>query len=206
MSKSKLVIAFITVLAISAAFAQDGDSTSQQPEYTPPQYQCAPPPPPLPPEPPPPPVQHFSTIQRLETIALNTVPGLGSYLIMGDYLGTGIQAYLSVLGVTAIIVYANTYEHPCEEYETISSSNGTRTSCRKHSYSSSTPEYPGLLYIGLGMFSASIAYNIYRSSTYNEPTKSPIQAISNQHSGLSFSILPNHKGEIMPYVMYNKSF
>jgi len=176
----KSTIALTIALAISTAFAQDVSVA-------------------------PPQAQHYSNLQRLATMALNTVPGLGSVLIMNDYLGAGIQLYLSAIGITAIVISEEFRTDACREYRTEQSyygSSGTTTRCYNTDYGSGPSEYPGLLYVGAGMLAANIAFNIFRSCTYNESAKSG----NNIASKFNLSVLPSRRGEVMPYVMYNRSF
>jgi len=196
MKNLKSAITLILALAISAAFAEDNASPlplqQQQYQYPPPQE-----------------VQQFSNLQRLATMALNTVPGLGSFLIMGDYLGASVQLYLAAIGITAIGIGVSFTEdvRTCSEYTTssysssYSSSTTTRCSSHYESYGDGPLEYPGLLYIGAGMLAANVAFNIFRSLTYGEPAKSGSVA-----SKFNLSAMPNRRGEVMPYLTYSKTF
>jgi len=175
MSKLKSIIVLIVALAISTAFADDANSQQEQ---------------------------SFTNGQRFATMALNIVPGLGSALIMNDYLGAGVQLYLTALGVTFIGFEGGIIdmEKECLVYDT----NSNYASCK--SYGDNYLKYPGLVYIGAGLLAANAVFNIFRSMYYNEPAKSASHATSNQPSGFNLSVLPNSKGEVMPYVMYNRSF
>jgi len=132
--------------------------------------------------------QQFSNAQRFATMALNIVPGLGSALIMNDYLGAGVQLYLTALGMTFI------------------GFEGGVIDTKKDSNGDSYLEYPGLVYIGATVLVANAAFNIFRSMYYNEPAKSANHATANQPNGFNLSVLPNRRGEAMPYVMYNRNF
>jgi hypothetical protein len=143
---------------------------------------------------------NFTTGKRWGTWALNTIfpIGIGSAIIMEDYLGMGTQLVLNFLGVISIAglgfenykscygsPYQGFYNGDCRYYDT-----GTRTTA--------------FLPIGIGLLSASALYNIIRSATYNEPIKSDYS--SKGYSGFNLAILPNEHGKAMPYVMYNKIF
>jgi len=145
----------------------------------------------------------FSNGQRFATMALNIVPGLGSALIMNDYLGAGVQLYLTALGATFISFEGGIIdmEKDCLEYDTSSH----YASCK--SYGENYLAYPGLVYIGAALLAANAAFNIFRSMYYNgTPSKSVSKSTSNEHSGFNLSVLPSRKGEVMPYVMYNRNF
>jgi len=134
-------------------------------------------------------------------MTLNIAPGLGSFLIMDDYLGAGIQIYLTAIGIAAFAVYDDSWEYSSYCPETGLSSGG----CSNWQHTEYN-EHPALLYIGLSVLGINVAFNILRSALYNEPAKSASHATSNQHSGFNLSVLPSRKGEVMPYVMYNRSF
>jgi len=199
----KSTLAIIAALAISTVFAQDEQTPpppQEQYQYSPPpqvQYQYLPPQQATQ-------TQHFTNSQRLTTMALNIVPGLGSFLIMEDYLGAGVQLYLSALGATSIILGLTLTEQECLEYATGFDPDGL--GCHQYAAHESL-EYPGLLYIGVSTLVVNAVFNVLRSMLYNEPTsKSASHATATQHNGFNLSILPNRKGEAMPYVMYNRSF
>jgi len=207
----KSTLAIITALAISTVFAQNEQTPPPQPppqeqyQYSPPQPQYQPPQQQATYTEQQTQTQHFTNGQRFATMALNIVPGLGSALIMNDYLGAGVQLYLTALGITFISWEGGIIdmEKECLGYNTNTGNNNA--TCNM--YGDNYLKYPGLVYIGAGLLAANAAFNIFRSMLYNEPTsKSASHATANQPSGFNLSVLPNSKGEVMPYVMYNRSF
>jgi hypothetical protein len=173
---------------------------AQVSQSPPPQAQYPYPPPPVQPQYPPPqvfyiyvpqPVQqtqcpqagpeNFSTAQRWGTWFLNTVfPGLGSAIIMEDYVGMGIQMGLTGLGIIFFISY-----NVCLNYH-----DGDE--CRIF--------LPDLGFASLG---ASAIFSIIRSYSYGESKES---YTSKNHNGFNLAVMPNRHGEIMPYLLYNKTF
>jgi len=139
--------------------------------------------------------ENFSTGQRWGTWFLNTIfPGLGSAVVMGDYAGMGIQMALTGTG---IIVLLNWTEEVCYGW----SSSGGDFDC---GHEKPTAAAAGSFLVLLG---ASAIFNIFRSYSYNEPiSNSPYNHTSNNHNGFNLAVLPNRHGEIMPYLLYNKTF
>jgi hypothetical protein len=134
--------------------------------------------------------ENFSTGQRWGTWFLNTVfPGLGSAVVMNDYVGMGIQMGLTGLG---IIVVLNWTEEVCYGW----SSYGGDYDCRQGPTSAAFGSF--LILLG-----SSAIYNIIRSYSYNEP---PNNHASNNHNGFNLAVMPNRHGEVMPYLLYNKTF
>jgi len=127
--------------------------------------------------------EYFTTGQRWGTWALNIIPGLGSAIIMQDYVGMSVQIGLTGLGIISILAGL---EKRCDGGH-----------C---DYKESTPLTPigvGLLYV------VNPLYNIIRSYSYNEP---PNNHASNNHNGFNLAVMPNRHGEVMPYLLYNKTF
>jgi hypothetical protein len=60
-----------------------------------------------------------------------------------------------------------------------------------------------IYYVGLGAFGVSFIFNIIRSATYDKPGS---VAYRNKNEGFNFAVLPNRRGEFMPYVLYSKAF
>jgi len=58
-------------------------------------------------------------------------------------------------------------------------------------------------YIGIALLSTNFIFNIFRSYSYNEP---PNNHASNNRNGFNLAVLPNRHGEVMPYLLYNKTF
>jgi uncharacterized protein (TIGR02145 family) len=133
--------------------------------------------------------ENFTAGQRFATWALNTtLSGIGSAIIMEDYVGMGIQIGLNALG--AISVIALGFEERCSSYGYY----GSSYYC--------TIETTGFFYIGIALLSGNAIYNIVRSASYDKPSSTA----SNGYSGFNLAVLPNKRGEFMPYVMYNKTF
>jgi len=142
-------------------------------------------------------VEYFTAGERWGTWALNMlIPGLGSAVIMHDYAGMGIQMGLTALGVIFIVALG-------EEEESYGggmycNSNG----CYPSGYNYGTRETE-FLPIGIGLLAVNFIFNIARSNSYNEP---PNNYASNERNGFNLAVLPSRRGEIMPYLMYNKTF
>jgi hypothetical protein len=203
----------------------------QQPNYPPqqaqPQYQYPPPqPPPAQPQyfyyPPPQQAQpecncncgsqadNFTAGERWGTWALNMfIPGLGSAAIMDDYAGMGIQLALTALGVISIAAlgweefsYGSNGGRYCADYDMYGD-------CRYYNYYNDTyygtRETP-FVYVGSVLLGVNFIFNIARSNSYNKPANEFRGYSSNGYSRFNLAILPNKRGEAMPYLMYNKTF
>ncbi|GBU23964.1 hypothetical protein R83H12_00584 [Fibrobacteria bacterium R8-3-H12] len=129
--------------------------------------------------------KNFTTGRRWGTWALNafTISGLGSWLIMGDVVGGFVHLGLDVAAV--ISFYAS---------ETEDCSSG-------YYYSSCTTEYDPTLFAIFYISGA--VWNIYRSASYDKP-KSHTSLLD--PSNFNFAVLPNRRGNLMPAVLYNKTF
>ena len=116
---------------------------------------------------------NFTKRERLRTWALNTViPGLGSAVIMNDYVGMRIHIGLVALGITSLVIESrmeNNYDN-----------------------------------IGGWLLFGSFIFNIVRSYSYDKPIND--RHSSNEYGGFNLAVLPNRRGEAMPYLMYNKTF
>jgi hypothetical protein len=90
--------------------------------------------------------KNFTVGQRFETLGLNIIPGLGSVVIMDDWVGAGIQWGLFGTGTVAM-VNGFTYD------------------------SKDDWDFQGVAWIGLGLYlwSADALFNIFRSATYDNP-------------------------------------
>jgi len=120
--------------------------------------------------------EYFTTGQRWGTFVLNIIPGLGSAVIMKDYVGMGIQ-----MGLVA--------------------SGGIIWSVAEAGGESGKKVLQG---IGMGLgYGVNPLYNIIRSATYGESKEN---YASNNRNGFNLAVLPNRHGEIMPYLLYNKTF
>jgi len=135
---------------------------------------------------------NFSAGQRWGTWFLNNLfPGLGSATVMGDYAGMGIQMALSGLGIISITVLG--FEEECDYH-------GYGYDC----YTRFNEFVP----IGIALLGTSAIYNIIRSASYDKP-KTGFKGYDDYGSntrGFNLAVLPNRHGEIMPYLMYNRTF
>ena len=110
----------------------------------------------------------FTNGQRLGTMVLNIIPGLGSAVIMKDWEGAGAQWFFTGF---ALIGFTLDSKDRAKGY--------------------------------LVFFSVlNILYNINRSSTYSKP----VNLTLDKYDGFHLSVLPNRRGEIMPYLLFNKAF
>ena len=224
----KKIISLIVCFSI-AVFAQiEMIEQNQQPQQPPPQgqYQQPPPgyqyppqqgqyqqPPPQEYQYPPPPqqdkVKNFSAGQRWGTFGLNLlIPGLGSYIIMGDIFGGVVQDILAIGGFVLIMNGTD------EKTETV---GGGDRYCAQYyqtrpgvcavwrttpGIEEKTLEYNELYWIGLGAVGLNFIYNIIRSASYDKPAK----VAMGREDGFNFAVLPNRRGEYMPYFLYSKAF
>lgn len=95
--------------------------------------------------------QDFTTGQRWGTWALNFVPGLGSFVIMRDWVGGGIQAGASILGYIFLLGGIET------------------TTTDYYGTSGQSTELTAGAYIGIGLLVGSGIVNIVRSAAYHKP-------------------------------------
>jgi len=110
-------VAFIALCFITAIFAQE-----QQEEY-----------------------RNFTIEQRIGTLGMNIIPGLGSIVIMDDWTGAGIQ--LALIGTGTVLMADLVINH------------------RKYTESHKLAEAISVYYI----FSINVLFNITRSITYDNP-------------------------------------
>jgi len=131
--------------------------------------------------------EDFSAGLRLGTWAINTIiPGLGSYLLMGDWGGGTVQLVLGVPGY--ICYYYGIYEL---------ASNGT-TSYTKALY---------VGYVGYGLLIGNAIFNIVRSVKYNKPVStSNLSANLKPYDGIKLAILPTESGDFKVFARYDYSF
>jgi len=142
--------------------------------------------------------KNFSTGQRWGTWFLNTVfPGLGSAVVMGDYVGMGIQMALTGLGITSMTALGFSPYDDCYSYSYDYNGN-IYCSSRSSGYEPNEFFVLGTILVG-----TSAIFNIFRSSYYGESEES---YASSKHNGFNLAVLPNRHGEVMPYLLYNKTF
>jgi len=132
----------------------------------------------------------FSVGQRFGTWGLNTMSilptGAGSFSVMNDYIGGGIQAGAGVLCVVGIVILATS--------DTTSSSyDATMTA--------------GILSVSLSFLGGHI-FSIIRSITYHKPhpKSSAAAANFNPYDGLKLAILPTESGDYKVYARYDYTF
>jgi hypothetical protein len=61
-----------------------------------------------------------------------------------------------------------------------------------------------LFYAGSVLLLGDFIFYIVRSYSYDKPTNDKYG--SNEYGGFNLAVLPNRRGEAMPYLMYNKTF
>jgi hypothetical protein len=152
-------------------------------------------------------IEYFTAGERWGTWTLNMlIPGLGSAVIMNDYAGMGIQMGLTALGIVFITAlgweeYNDSYYggNYCASYNSYGNCNYYNYYNHYDNYERETVFLP----IGIGLLAVNFIFNIARSNSYNEP---PNNHASNEHGGFNLAVLPNRHGEVMPYLMYNKTF
>jgi hypothetical protein len=123
-----------------------------------------------------PPVQDFTRGQRFATWLLNTLIPIG----LGSALIMNDYASMGIqLGVNGLGVLSMVG---------IRSDVGTT--------------------FGIAALSGSVIFNTIRTMTYEKPVNkyNNREYSSNDYSGFNLAVLPNKRGEAMPYVMYNKTF
>jgi hypothetical protein len=154
---------------------------------------------------------NFTAGERWGTWALNMlIPGLGSAAIMNDYAGMGIQLGLVGFGILSITTLGWSqyedhypYSYQCGNYWNGSSYQSNW--CNGYNTSTYERENP-FFYIGFVSLGANVIFNIARSNSYNKPIATGRRYSSNDYSGFNLAVLPNKRGEAMPYLMYNKTF
>jgi hypothetical protein len=119
----------------------------------------------------------FTTMQRFGTLAINSfIPGLGSFIIMKDKVGGGIQLAIGALGIGLIIggavTITNAYANQTLKYEKVSLGYGDLTydspywEFDEHAISRGT----AIIVIGSVLCVGGGIFNIVRSVMYKPPT------------------------------------
>ena len=143
----------------------------------------------------------FTTGERWATFGLNLIPGLGSMVIMGDWVGAVPQWVLSIAGAYSFYSYIDSYR---EIY--VCSGEVRNGRCYDGSriiggyYDDEYDDKYSLLCVGF--LASSFIYNIYRSITYDKPQKTAF----GENSGFNLAVLPNRNGKLNAFLMYNKVF
>jgi hypothetical protein len=136
---------------------------------------------------------NFTGGERVATWAINSlVPGVGSFVIMKDNLGGGIQLGTGVLGIILIaagitdIVKGVTYETTWE-YDPVTHESGWVGGPDEDAISRGTTAtvIGGILLAGNGIF------NIVRSAMYNKPVSAVAGELDT--TGLQLTLLPENK-------------
>jgi hypothetical protein len=124
----------------------------------------------------------FTPRERLETWALNIVPGLGSAVIMKDTWGAIINASI---GGSVIALYFYAVSLPTET-------------------EAETDKRNSLAPFAVAGYVLWFSWNTYRSITYHHPDSKKIVATPLQ--GLNVAVLPDQDGNIKGYVAYRVEF
>jgi len=133
--------------------------------------------------------EDFTGGERVATAALNLVPGLGSFMIMKDYLGGGINVGIATVG---IVMFAAGWEESTE-YSQFGSATTTSW------------ELGGLGFAGLGvLFGGGTLWNICRSITCHKPGSR--SASAGQSEIFNFAVLPDGNGGVRGYAVYSMGF
>ncbi len=127
----------------------------------------------------------FTDMQRFETWGMNTVPGLGSFVLMRDNVGGLIQLGIGAAG------YALFFSGISKEE--ITTVNGTVSQ-----YKIGTT-----FWFGCGVLVAGGVFNVYRTITYRGSVP---RAAANNGDGLYFAVLPDRRDNIGAVALYRKSF
>lgn len=134
--------------------------------------------------------ENFTIGQRVGTWAINSaVPGIGSFVIMKDYLGGGIQLGAGILGYVLIgagiadIVKGSTNERTYNDaYHKWEGEGPDEDAIRR---GTTATVIGGILLVGNGVF------NIVRSAMYNKPA--PAAAGGFDPARLQVALLPGNK-------------
>lgn len=136
-------------------------------------------------------VEDFTGWERAGTWLLNTaVPGVGSFLLMGDGTGAAVMMGTMALGYVGVLAGWS------KEIITIGGYTGW----------SGRYEPNALFYIGVASFLTSGIYNIYRSGTYKKPASRRTATIPGVPQGLNLAVLPNADGNLKLYAQYRMEF
>ena len=120
--------------------------------------------------------RNFTTGERWGTFLLNTlVPGLGSFLIMGDTTGALINLALGVGAYTCYILFNTT------------SGWGWRGGQWNFI------EYWGFIIAGVGLHIVQFSYNVFRSATFNRPLP-PGLAFLLDNDAFDMALVPGQNG------------
>jgi hypothetical protein len=124
--------------------------------------------------------ENFSGGQRVGTIFLNLLPGLGSVVIMDDWMGAYTQWGLIAGGFTIgySVGYAARYGDAFVE---------------------------GGVGAVLGYYIGASIWNIARSVTYDKPGK-PQNTAYGKYGGFNAAVLPSRQGGLNAYLMYGVGF
>ncbi|MDR2591844.1 MAG: hypothetical protein LBC59_03455 [Chitinispirillales bacterium] len=132
--------------------------------------------------------QDFTTAERLGTWVINDIiPGMGSFIIMGDAKG-GVAQLL--LGVGGYICIFNGFSEEYNYYNGIRYQVGVKPNAA--------------LYIGVGALTSCVICNVARSVTYKK--KLPAQYGITEDSSLKMAVLPDKYGDIKAYLAYDVKF
>jgi len=121
----------------------------------------------------------FTAGQRWGTWALNVVPGLGSFVIMKDNLGGGVNLALGGAGIIMTVIWAGTVDRFDNAY--ILGFSGV------------------VLWLGAGSI-----WNTYRSITYHKPVSRSASAVSPENFG--FAVLPDRDGNLKGYAVLTLTY
>lgn len=151
----------------------------------------------------------FTTSQRVGTWALNTMlPGVGSIGIMGDVAGAVPQWILTATAITMFVLYEeSSYEETIYRQGSCASYNYTYGYCNYYYtyYDYEYHEDEEFLVMGIVALGTNAIWNIIRSATYGKNTQS-VASIGNGIGDFNVAVLPNQKGRLNTFLMYNKTF
>jgi hypothetical protein len=151
--------------------------------------------------------ENFTTGQRWGTWALNAlvVPGLGSYVVMHDWVGGSVMLGLSITGsilVASGIVSIMNASITETVYDSSSYYGGYYTEYRTDESKLTS----GIIVASIGgvVLLAEGIYNIVRSVSYNKPA--PKITTGFDPSALNIVVLPGKEGIDKVYLSYTMSF
>jgi len=140
--------------------------------------------------------EDFSVAVRLGTWAINSaIPGLGSYLLMEDWVGGTIQMAVGVTGYICFI-YGVQWVQELEPYD-----NGGYTYYKLNE----GPRSFGAMYVGVGLLTGTGIFNIVRSVKYNKPVSAHASTLK-PYDGIKLAILPTESGDFKVFARYDYSF
>ncbi|MCL2206966.1 MAG: hypothetical protein FWB90_02600 [Fibromonadales bacterium] len=132
--------------------------------------------------------ENFGVGRRIGTGLLNYfAPGVGSIALMSDWTGAIVQWVLFGGGVIFIL---NSVEEKCDDQNS-------------WGYEDCYTDFNGT-YLGIGVVSilSNFVFNIARSASYDKPRKTAY----NSFGDFNVAVLPNRRGNINAYLLYNKNF